>query len=237
MTTTSCAHPTTAADTDGHLHQRLLARDRPAYSELYRRHSGAVYRTARSVIKDPELAEDVTQEVFLEFFRRPEGVDLGRGSLQGYLKMVARRRSIDSIRSLSGSRRREADYGAHAIAAPPTVDNDPGELIPLLSDSSAIHHHLRQAVMRLPDHQRQAIELAFYCGQTYRQVATTLDIPEGTAKSRLRAAIARLGRDRQLREATLADGASQANRSGEPCGPPPAYLSPRALCGSTRHGS
>ncbi|MGH1489221.1 MAG: RNA polymerase sigma factor [Acidimicrobiales bacterium] len=201
MTTISCPHPATnpVAATDGHLHRRLLARDRPAYTELYRRHSGAVYRAAKSVIKDPELAEDVTQEVFLEFFRRPEGADLGRGSLQGYLKMVARRRSIDSIRSLNGSRRREVGCGAHAITATSAIDNDPGELIPLLSESAAIQHHLRDAVMRLPDHQREAVELAFYRGQTYRQVATTLGIPEGTAKSRLRAAIGRLGRDLQLR--------------------------------------
>lgn len=185
--------------TDGRLHQQILGGDPPACTELYRRHSPAVYRTARAVIKDPDLAQDVTQDVFLEFFRRPEGADLSRGSLPGYLKMVARRRSIDSIRSLACSRRREADSRVGGrLAEQSHGPAEPGELVAHRSDCASIRHHLEHALLQLPEAQQKAVQLAFYDGQTYRQVAATLAIPEGTAKSRLRAALHRLSRDPDL---------------------------------------
>jgi RNA polymerase sigma-70 factor (ECF subfamily) len=167
-----------------------VAEGRPdALEAAYRRHSTAVFGVARRVIRDVALAEEVVQEVFVRLWNRPERFDATRGSLRSYLLIDAHARAIEVVRSDIARRGRED----RSVRLDPTpgddVEREAWEL--LLAD------HLRDALDDLTEGEREAIELAYYGGYTYRQVATMLGEPEGTVKSRIRSGLLHL-RDRLL---------------------------------------
>ncbi|MCX7620338.1 MAG: sigma-70 family RNA polymerase sigma factor [Acidimicrobiales bacterium] len=163
--------------------ERLIAGDERALGELYDSHSGFVYALALRVIGDPQAAEDVTQEVFVMFWQMPERFDTTRGSLRAFLGTLAHRRAVDHIRREEARRRRETKSTFEPPSVPAVED---------IALSSATSREVRKVVNRLPADQRQALELAYFNGYTYRQVANVLGIPEGTAKSRLRLALRRI---------------------------------------------
>jgi RNA polymerase sigma-70 factor (ECF subfamily) len=171
---------------DATLLARIVAGDDRALATVYDLHADLVYGLARRVTRDEQLARDVTQEVFAHLWEMPARVDLARGSLRAYLAVVAHRRAVDEVRRSERRARIET-------AARWTVDDEgpePGVVDELTRTWR--HERLAGALERLPAEQRAAIELAYYDGLTYKQVARVLDIPEGTAKSRLRLAMARL---------------------------------------------
>lgn len=179
--------------TDEALHDRLLAGDDDlAATAIYDRFHRSVRTACVSVLIDRELAEDVTQDVFIEFIRRPGGFDARRGSMRGYLSMMARRRSIDLVRTISSSRRRELASLTSRHSMRTTAD--PADQVAAAAEIGSV----RAALRRLPESQRRVIGLAFYADNSYRQVASILEIPEGTAKSQIRSALARLRRDPEL---------------------------------------
>jgi RNA polymerase sigma-70 factor (ECF subfamily) len=143
-----------------------------------------VYALAARTLADRHAAEGVTQEVFVSLWEHPERIQPGRGTLRGFLGTVTHRRAVDIIRREEARKRREERAGPEGAAAPP----DMAEGV-IRSDTSG---RVRQALDRLPEAQRRALELAYFHGHTYRQVAAVLGIPEGTAKSRLRLALARI---------------------------------------------
>ena len=165
------------------VHQRLLAGDEAALGELYDQFSPMVYGLAVRVTGDRTAAEDITQEVFVHAWERPGSYDLGRGRMRTWLATIAHHRSVDFVRS-SMARRRRATAEVQEQGLVPDVEE--------AAMASAVAKCVRAAVDRLPDPQRSAIMLAYFEGQTYRQVAETLGIPEGTAKSRLRLALRRM---------------------------------------------
>lgn len=167
-----------------------VAAGRPdALEAAYRRHSIAVLGMARRVTLDVALAEEVVQEVFLRLWRRPERFDAARASLRAYLLIDARARAIELIRSETARRGREDRKARLDSVGSADTDREVWEL--LLAD------HLRDALDSLTDGEREAIELAYYGGCTYRQVASMLGEPEGTVKSRIRSGLLHL-RDRLL---------------------------------------
>lgn len=158
----------------------------PALAELYRRHGGAVYALARRVLGSAETADDVTQEVFIKLWERPERFDATRGSLRSFLLAVAHSRAVDNLRSATARRAREQrDADADAVA---TGDYD----IERHAWDLHVSDQVRRAVSGLPDTERRAIELAYFGGHTYREVASMLGEPEGTIKGRIRSGLARL---------------------------------------------
>ena len=172
-----------AEDDDGVLVARLAAGDDDAIGELFDRYGSFLLGIAQRVVRSRERAEDVVQEVFTLLWTEPGRFDPARGSLRAFLGVQAQRRGIDVVRRET---RREAREDRDATD--PTRRPGPREA----TDDVVVSAVVREAIERLPDDQRIAVELAFWHGRTYREVATILEIPEGTAKSRLRLAQARL---------------------------------------------
>jgi RNA polymerase sigma-70 factor (ECF subfamily) len=174
---------------DAELVSAIAERMPDALEIAYRRHSTPVLGVARRMTFDAALAEEVVQEVFVRLWRAPERFDARRGSLRAYLLIDARARAIEIVRSDSARRGREERSARRERGAPEDVEREAWEL--LLAD------HLRDALDSLTEGERVAIELAYYGGHTYRQVASMLGEPEGTVKSRIRTGLLRL-RDRLL---------------------------------------
>ena len=151
-----------------------------AMAEVHRRHGAAVRRAALRIVGgDHARADDVVQEVFIRVWCAPHLYDPRRGTLRAYLQRDARGRGIDLIRNEESRRRRELRVVGEAS---PRADVGP--------DGADEWEHVRRALGRLSGEMRAAVDLAFWSGCTYRQVAVLLGIPEGTAKSRLRRALA-----------------------------------------------
>jgi RNA polymerase sigma-70 factor (ECF subfamily) len=155
-----------------------------ALAESYRRHAGAVLGLARRVLVDRTLAEETVQEVFLRLWKHPEKFDPGRGSLRTYLLTQAHGRAVDVIRSESARREREARDLRRTADTPSDFDREIHDLM--------LGEQVRQALTVLSEGEREAIELAYFGGHTYRETAIFLGVPEGTVKSRIRSGLRRL---------------------------------------------
>jgi len=164
--------------------ERLAQRDDAALGEVYDQYSSFVYGLALRVIGDARAAEDISQDVFLYVWERPETFDPDRGSLRTWLGTLTHRRSVDYVRREEARRRRMQRDAARR----PTHIPDVGEMATALVTAERV----RNALDVLPEEQRRAIQLAYFGGKTYRQVAEVLGIPEGTAKSRLRLGLRRI---------------------------------------------
>jgi len=174
---------------------RLIARDPTALSDLYDQFGSYVFGLAARVIGDRHAAEDVTQEVFLSLWERPAAFDPARGRLRTFLGTLAHRRAVDVVRREEARRRRAAREAATTTPIP-----DVGELAMAIVAAEQV----RAEVSRLPSEQRAAIELAYFGGRTYRQVAVELGIPEGTAKSRMRLGLGRIAQALEAQGVDLA---------------------------------
>jgi RNA polymerase sigma-70 factor, ECF subfamily len=170
--------------TDAGLVVALSRYNQEALAEAYRRHAGAVYGLARRLLIDDALAEEIVQEVFLRLWNRPERFDPGRGALRSYLLAQCHGRAVDLLRSEQARRRREDRDARRAAAGGYDVELQVWDL--------AVAERMRDALATLPDVERTAIELAYYGGHSYREVAELLDEPEGTIKSRIRSGLRRL---------------------------------------------
>jgi RNA polymerase sigma-70 factor (ECF subfamily) len=156
----------------------------PALAEAYRRHGGSVHTLARRVLRSPTLADEVTQEVFVELWRAPERFDPGRGALRTFLMTKAHSRAVDVLRSESARKVREERTVRETATAGYDIEHHAWDL--------AVADQVKEAVGTLPDEERTAIEMAYFGGHTYREVASLLGEPEGTIKSRIRSGLKRM---------------------------------------------
>lgn len=167
---------------------RLLAGDESALELLYDRYSPLVYGLSRRVTNNEQIACEITQEVFVHVWQHPDRIDLQRGSLQGYFGVLTHRRAVDAVRSSERRSKRERSAQQQVPVENAGSDHDVVHTLTSAWQSK----RLLEILAGLPTELRRAIELAYYEGLTYKQVAQRLAIPEGTAKSRMRAALARL---------------------------------------------
>jgi RNA polymerase sigma-70 factor, ECF subfamily len=162
---------------------RMVGGDDAALTDVYDQYSSFVYGLAARVIGDHRAAEDVTQDVFVSIWERPETFDPSRGSLRTWLGTLAHRRAVDYVRREEARRRRSQREAARSVSAP-----DVDEMAMALVTAEKV----REALEVLPPEQRDPIQLAYFGGKTYREVGLALEIPEGTAKSRLRLGLRRI---------------------------------------------
>ncbi len=155
-----------------------------ALAEAYRRHAGAAFALARRLLNDREMAEEVLQEVFLRLWNSPDRFDPERGSLRSFLMAQIHGRAVDLIRSETSRRRREERDARQT--GENVVDIEREVMVHTVADQ------VKEVVAALPVEERRAIELAYFGGHTYREVASLLGQPEGTVKSRIRAGLKRL---------------------------------------------
>ena len=158
--------------------------DADAFAEAYRRHAGAVFALAQRLLWERSLAEELVQEVFLRLWERPERFDHARGPLRSFLLMDAHARCVDRIRSDSRRKEREERSARAEMVADYDIDLEAHDL--------EVSEQVRAVMDTLSDGERKAIELAYYGGHTYREVARILEQPEGTVKSRIRTGLSRL---------------------------------------------
>lgn len=163
---------------------RAATGDEAAFGEFYDHVASAVYGTVLKVLRNPAMAEEVTQEVFLELWRTAPRYDAGRGSPRTWATTVAHRRAVDRVRSEQAARNRE-EVDAHHVDRP--ADQVVDEVV-----LGFERDEVAAAMARLTPVQRDAIALAYYEGRTYREVAELLGVPEGTIKTRIRDGIGRL---------------------------------------------
>lgn len=165
---------------------RLSARgDEAAFAELYDATAARVHGLVLRVVRDPTQAEEVTQEVFLQVWRTSSNYDQSRGSALSWLMTLAHRRAVDRVRSAEAASRQDTSYHR-------TTQSTPHDSTAEAVEASLEARRVRSAMDQLTQVQREALELAYFGGYTHTEVATMLDLPVGTAKTRIRDGLIRM---------------------------------------------
>lgn len=180
--------PTQDSDNDGHLVlllDRIGAGDADALTDFYHATSPRVHGLARRLIINPEMSSEVTQDVFLMVWKQAYRYDSASGSPLAWLMTITHRRAVDKIRAESRSVRRELVWGLK------TYQTDYDEVAETVADRLEAQH-LTQCLGSLTNLQHESINLAYYAGLTYREVAEKLGVPVPTVKSRIRDGLTQL---------------------------------------------
>lgn len=163
---------------------RVARGDEDAFARLYDELAPMVHGVIIKVLRDPSRAEEVTQEVFVELWRIAARYDAGRGSVQSWTATLAHRRAVDRVRSEQAHRDRNDRVGRLEPTVEDTVSAD--------VEDRFESERVRRSLEDLTDLQREAVELAYFGGHTYREVAALLGVAEGTVKTRIRDGLIRL---------------------------------------------
>ncbi|MEO7371597.1 MAG: ECF RNA polymerase sigma factor SigK [Ilumatobacteraceae bacterium] len=168
--------------------ETLLSRagrgDQAAFATLYDSLAPLLHGVVLKVVRDPAQSEEVTQEAFIELWRLAPRYDASRGSVRSWAATLAHRRAVDRVRSEQSARERTE---REAQKRPIQLD-DVAEQVVANIDGTRV----RKALERLTEIQRQAVELAYFGGHSYREVALLLGVAEGTIKTRIRDGMIRL---------------------------------------------
>lgn len=168
-------------DTDSRLMERVAIGDRDAFAELYRRFGRPVLGMATRRLGDSGWAEDATQETFTAVWRAAPSYRAERGSVSAWLFTVARNTIVDRARQ-----RHEPAVGD----VPEEAARDAGP--DALAEESWLAWRVHAALERLPERERVVLELAYWSGLSQAEIASYLDVPLGTVKTRTRTGLARL---------------------------------------------
>lgn len=163
---------------------RVARGDETAFAALYDALGATVFGMARRVIRDPARAEEVAQEVFLQVWQTAARFDPARGSAKSWVLTLAHRRAVDAVRHDQAATNRENSYDWS-----PGVDHD--QVLETVTVRLE-HEQVRRCLEGLTDLQREAVNLAYYQGYTYAEVAQVLDANPATVKTRMRDGLIRL---------------------------------------------
>lgn len=177
------------AATDEQLVEALEIRDERALETLYDRHGDYVYSVCLRMVGDVQLAEDLSQEVFLRLWRRPDLFDVSRGRFLTWLLSVARNRAIDERRSRGRRFRFETPPSVNAEEMLELAPTDEERDVAVVSEERVV---VQKALAALPPEQRLAIQLAYFGGYTQQEIAQGLHQPLGTVKTRIRLGLQKL---------------------------------------------
>lgn len=162
---------------DAELLQRISQRDESAMGLLFDRYARIVYSIALRVLNDPSEAEDVMQEVLIQIWRGAPSFIVGRGSLGGWLAVVARNRAIDVLR------KRHPSDPVDEVILPSQVD------FAKQTEQNTLMEKLRTIMQELPPEQQKSLQMAFFEGLTHSEIAKKTGDPLGTVKTRIRLAL------------------------------------------------
>lgn len=165
--------------------RRCSRGDEAAFAELYDATSRRLFGLVLRIVRDHAMSEEVTQEVYLDVWRTSARFDPTRGSALSWLMTIAHRTAVDRVRSSESSRRRDDTHAA-------THQDVDFDTTAEAAQASLEAQRVRRALASLTDAQRAAVELAYLGGYTHTEVATLLEIPLGTAKTRIRDGLIRL---------------------------------------------
>jgi RNA polymerase sigma-70 factor (ECF subfamily) len=163
-----------------YLLRRTARGDEIAFAQIYQIASPRLYGMALRVLRESGHAEEVTQEAFMVIWATSAQYDPSRGSAMGWMLTIAHRRAVDRVRHAQAATKRNDTWA---------LEQQNETSIDITADTahaSIEAARVRAALRTLPVKQRTAIFLAYFAGQTHTQVATSLGIPQGTAKSRIR---------------------------------------------------
>ena len=177
-----------ASDPQLALIQRVGRGDQAAFADLYDTIAPLVHGVVLKVVRDPSQAEEVVQEVFVELWRVAPRFDPARGTVTSWVATIAHRRAVDRVRSEQSARNR-VERESTRVERP---HDDVADSVVAVDQSQFDRRRVRRALDRLTSMQREAVELAYFSGYTYREVAVLLDVPEGTVKTRIRDGMIRL---------------------------------------------
>jgi RNA polymerase sigma-70 factor, ECF subfamily len=166
-----------ASASNEQLLNRIRRKDQTAMTDVFDRYGRLVYSVALRILKDPTQAEDVMQEIFFQIWRNPDAFVQGRGSLGGWLVVVARNRAIDALR-----RRKRTDSVDEVTL--PSHTNLASE-----TERNTLISSIRVAMDGLPTEQQKLIEMSFFEGLTHSEIAAQTGDPLGTIKTRIRSAL------------------------------------------------
>jgi RNA polymerase sigma-70 factor (ECF subfamily) len=166
---------TAIAVSDEQLLRQVLARDPNALKLLYERHGSAVYALAHYILREPAVAEELTQEIFLTVWNKAEQYRPEYARFRTWLLSITRHRAIDQLRQRRRRIRSDLSLDDAAIAEEHSPASEP------IDAQRELHLLLRH----LPPEQRRAIELCYFEGYTHEEIAAQLKIPLGTLKSRI----------------------------------------------------
>jgi RNA polymerase sigma-70 factor (ECF subfamily) len=167
------------------LMEQVARGDQDAFAEVFNRTSGPILGLVRRVLRDPAQSEEVTQEVLVNVWRSATRFDPEQGSAMAWIMTLAHRRAVDRVRSEQSATDRVRRLGARDIQ--PAYD-EVAETVEIRLEREAV----RRCLSSLTDLQRESINLAYYGGNSYREVAELLDVPLGTVKTRMRDGLIRL---------------------------------------------
>jgi len=164
---------------------QVAAGDRDAFARLYDRTAPRVFGLVKRLLRDHAQSEEVTQEIFLEIWQTAARYDPSKGGAIAWMLTMTHRRAVDRVRASQASRDRDTRVGIRDFA----VDYDSVvESVEVRVESERV----TEAMMRLTELQRQAVQLAYFGGYSHSEVSAMLRVPIGTVKTRLRDGMIRL---------------------------------------------